>query len=591
MTVFGYAESHHERWTIGDSAARERSPGAPELSAFGHLAKLSTEVLGAGNLRVRSPWPDPAGPDVNVLVLAQPERPYAEPADAAEAQAILSFVRGGGGLFLLAGTGSRPGETMAARLARSVGVEVTGRPLRSPVPGNESLLSDAVACTSVERHAAVSGVQRISCHRGVALACPGAATALVRAPDASIVLAVAEYGAGRVAVLGSAEMFAVPHIGEADNAALYLGTLAWLAGDPPSPGRGAGNARAELVRRLLHADGYSPVRTGLADTGPAALPLVYAHKDRRELKRLYRTDLDPYRDTAEFLTHAELAYHGLPQYVRREVMRFRDHSNDAGALLIKGLPADPLAPPTPDTPACVPARDTHLSEFWLAVFSSALGVLSGYAQESAGSLFQNVLPTKANAAHLSSESSLVTLGLHTEIAFHPVMPDYLLLYCLRPAPLGDASTLVAGVRTMLRSLSPGDRASLFRQAYRTGIDFSYGSQNGQQGNGPLVSVLHGDAFDPLLRLDPDLMVGEDDEARKALAEITLAGQSCTLAVNLEVADLLLIDNRRAVHGRSAFTARFDGSDRWLQRSYVLRDPDRFAAWRGGDRVIQTLFAV
>lgn len=42
-------------------------------------------------------------------------------------------------------------------------------------------------------------------------------------------------------------------------------------------------------------------------------------------------------------------------------------------------------------------------------------------------------------------------------------------------------------------------------------------------------------------------------------------------VRLEPGDLLVVDNRRAIHGRSAFPARYDGFDRWLQRMYVARD--------------------
>ena len=40
---------------------------------------------------------------------------------------------------------------------------------------------------------------------------------------------------------------------------------------------------------------------------------------------------------------------------------------------------------------------------------------------------------------------------------------------------------------------------------------------------------------------------------------------------LEAGDLLIVDNRRAVHGRNQFQAYFDGYDRWLQRGYVTRN--------------------
>jgi alpha-ketoglutarate-dependent taurine dioxygenase len=348
-----------------------------------------------------------------------------------------------------------------------------------------------------------------------------------------------------------------------------------------------------LVRQLIRENDYSPRIPARAEPLVAgSVPTLSVYEVNRELQRLYQTDSDPYAQTEDFLARAELAYHELPEFVRRKVIEFRDESNDFGALLIRGLPSDPTLPPTPTEPSVRPRRCTYMSEFWLAVFSSPLGDQVGYAQESSGALFQNVVPTRANAANLSSQSSQVLLGLHTEIAFHPVMPDYILFYCLRSARDGDAMTLVAGARSIISLLPPGHRPALFRRVFRTGIDHSYGSPNGRAGNGPLVCVLHGDPFDPLLRLDPDLMLGGDEEADAALAEIGSASKACEASVALTTSDLLLIDNRRAVHGRSPFNAYYDGEDRWLQRSFVLRDLGRFSAERmDGGRMIGTVFAV
>ena len=56
---------------------------------------------------------------------------------------------------------------------------------------------------------------------------------------------------------------------------------------------------------------------------------------------------------------------------------------------------------------------------------------------------------------------------------------------------------------------------------------------------------------------------------------------------LDAGDLLVIDNRRAVHGRSKFRARFDGTDRWLQRTFVVDELATIADRRGS--VITTQF--
>jgi L-asparagine oxygenase len=50
----------------------------------------------------------------------------------------------------------------------------------------------------------------------------------------------------------------------------------------------------------------------------------------------------------------------------------------------------------------------------------------------------------------------------------------------------------------------------------------------------------------------------------------------------------VVDNQVAVHGRSPFRARFDGTDRWLQRTFVVPDLAASAADRTG-RIITTRF--
>ena len=44
-------------------------------------------------------------------------------------------------------------------------------------------------------------------------------------------------------------------------------------------------------------------------------------------------------------------------------------------------------------------------------------------------------------------------------------------------------------------------------------------------------------------------------------------------------ECLFIDNYKAVHGRSSFKARFDGTDRWLKRINITRDLGKSRAVR------------
>lgn len=598
MPVFGYDESHGERWTISDDLAFRRAPGNPERHAFGHLAWLSSETLNADSLRIRTAWNDAVLAAVDVLIVTEPDcvngHDHSPELKRAESDALLEFIGGGGGLLVIAGATEDPEASAAVLAAELFGVRITGRKVLVPRDGSDYLLSDTAVCDEVGEHQTTREIQRIVCHRAVALEVGGEPLATIGTLVGDVVFVAMSYGAGRVAVVGSSELFAIPHIGQADNALLYIRILSWLA--KVAEDRAGSASRADLVRRLVGEQVY-PVRRSRHTPRPESatgglVPTLHVSESEENLLELYDVGLDPYRETEDFLLRAEMAFHALPARIRRGMIEFRNNSNEFGALLVRGLPADPALPATPERPAARPIRQSYLSEFWLAVFSSALGDQIGYAQESGGTLFQNVLPTKENATRLSSESSQALLDFHTEVAFHPVMPDYLLLHCLRPDPEGKARTLISGTRSMIPLVPLRYRPVLFRQAFRTGVDYSFGSPNGLAGNGPLVSILDGDSFDPLMRLDPDLMVGIDQEADAALAAIKAAAYACEAQVALNACDLLVIDNRRSIHGRSPFKARYDGRDRWLQRSYVVRDANRYSAERERSRrVITTAFAV
>jgi hypothetical protein len=129
--------------------------------------------------------------------------------------------------------------------------------------------------------------------------------------------------------------------------------------------------------------------------------------------------------------------------------------------------------------------------------------------------------------------------------------------------------------------------ALFESRFRTAVDESYLHGRSNVLSEPMA-VLTGDRRRPSMVFDADLMVGIDEEADDALGALTDATVACHTSVALEAGDLLVVDNSVAVHGRSPFAARFDGTDRWLQRTFVVADLAPSAADRRG-RVITTHF--
>jgi L-asparagine oxygenase len=89
--------------------------------------------------------------------------------------------------------------------------------------------------------------------------------------------------------------------------------------------------------------------------------------------------------------------------------------------------------------------------------------------------------------------------------------------------------------------------------------------------------------------DAALDRGEDPEAATVLAKLVEVVKQSQHQVVLEPGDMLCVDNSRVVHGRTPYTPRYDGNDRWLQRALVRREITSIPDEHYRDAVITTLF--
>jgi L-asparagine oxygenase len=174
-------------------------------------------------------------------------------------------------------------------------------------------------------------------------------------------------------------------------------------------------------------------------------------------------------DAWSFVRAAGHAAPSMPPAVHDALVDFADFPHESGAVILRGVPvgALPLTPATPTTPA---QKDT-LSEFALLTVARRLGQPVGYGPEHGGDLVQNIVPTKTAHDRQVSTSSKVRLMFHTEAAFHPHRPRYLLLLCLRGDPA--AFTTLASIFEVMPQLPPEVVDMLFQPRFRTAVDESY----------------------------------------------------------------------------------------------------------------------
>ncbi|MGH8976867.1 MAG: TauD/TfdA family dioxygenase [Acidimicrobiia bacterium] len=294
-------------------------------------------------------------------------------------------------------------------------------------------------------------------------------------------------------------------------------------------------------------------------------------------------DPGPFAVDEAFVDTAAVAARALPNEIRAAVRAFAADPDPDGVLLLRGLPVGSVAP-TPVDPLGGPGDD-HTSELALLAVATLLGEPVGYAQEHGGGLVQHIVPARDTEARQVSTSSAVTLAWHTETAFHPHKPRYLLLLCVRGDP--SAGTLLCSIARCLPHLDAPTIATLRKPRFRTRPDESF-LEPGTEGElGAPMAVLSG-ADDRTFTYDEDLMVGIDPGAQAALDRLGAVVRDHASTIVLETGDLLIVDNHRVVHGRTSFAARFDGTDRWLQRAFVVSDLRPSAGERAG-RIITTRF--
>lgn len=276
----------------------------------------------------------------------------------------------------------------------------------------------------------------------------------------------------------------------------------------------------------------------------------------------------------------------LPARLIDGVTSFRDTPPDHGLMVVRGLPVGDV-PPTPGTYGSNVLGEDHPSGLLVALIAHPLGGLLGYEDEKSGALVHDVYPVASDAAKpLNSGSSL--FDFHTENVHHPVRPSHLGLLCLRPDHDRRAATMVASVREAEPLLTAADRETLRGDRYRSRFPLSF--TRGLREDARPVTEPHPVLMDgptgTEVRFNMHNTFGTDQDAQAALERLNQAMHTVHRAVRADSGELLLVDNRIVVHGRSDFTPRYDGADRWLRRFYPY--PGQLTAdvlVRAGGRVL------
>jgi len=286
----------------------------------------------------------------------------------------------------------------------------------------------------------------------------------------------------------------------------------------------------------------------------------------------------PYTDFLRFSVACRRLTACLPEPLLMALTLFRTHAEAPGAMLVKGLPLDfDLAP----TPADGGRSDkgTFVSEAVLGTIAQLFGDLYSYATEKKGEIIQNIVPVANRELKRSNEGSRADFLLHTENAYFEFRPDYLLLIGLRADVGGKAATTVAYAKDALDLLSDQAATNLRLPLYRIAAPDSFLDSHGGRVWSKPTPIISGSTRYPETRVNFNGITALTPAAATALSAFQEALDAVTRQCVLQPGELLIIDNRKAVHGRPPFKATFGPQARWLQRAYV-----RSTLWQGREKV-------
>lgn len=245
---------------------------------------------------------------------------------------------------------------------------------------------------------------------------------------------------------------------------------------------------------------------------------------------------------------------------------------ESGSPLIKlkNLPIAPIDLPTPSDwrGDCLTLNDNFFIEI-----SSMVGDVYGYADLQDGRLVQEIFPIPRDALKQVG-SGAVELKLHTEDPTLGYRADFLGFMCI--SNIDRIPTVVSVPKFDCLDRNLIDRLS--RPVFRILTDRP--SDSDKKSQDLITPILFSDdrgrlrfIYDPVYIVREE-MDGQDLEAFLALEE--LVNKSVTNFL-LEPGEIGFIDNYQVAHGRPQFTPRYDGTDRWLKRTQISRNLNRFSS--------------
>ncbi|WP_169708616.1 TauD/TfdA family dioxygenase [Trinickia terrae] len=290
-------------------------------------------------------------------------------------------------------------------------------------------------------------------------------------------------------------------------------------------------------------------------------------------------------ENVRFAADCTLASQELPRSLRALAQRYRQLELPCSVLMLRGMPVDDarIGPSPSHWDAPWRSPPSLFEEAMQCLTTSLLGDMFGWRTQENGRFLRHIVPIEKDHAEQLGGGSSVTLVWHNEEAFHEHRADFLSILCYRNEE--RAETIFCGVDEidipddMWRVLSAPrftilpDKSHLPEQnvSAQWRLDDHVFAQIRRMYESPQpVPALRGMRAKPWLRVDEAFMsaLPGDAEAEAALRWLIDACYAHQTSVVMQPGDMVWIDNKRAVHGRTVYSPNYGPRQRWLRRVNV-----------------------
>jgi L-asparagine oxygenase len=197
----------------------------------------------------------------------------------------------------------------------------------------------------------------------------------------------------------------------------------------------------------------------------------------------------------------------------------------------------------------------------LLKYAKELGYILSYKGERNGEMIHNIYSEPMKQYEKSSFGSKIPLSFHTEMAFHNIVPSYILLFCLHSDP--NCKTFIIEQYNILSQLDLISKNILEKKLFKIYPPISYT----QLYKPKWKPILNNSVFSFANHCKTEYKNQNAMDAYNNLIDICEKNKS---SIILEKGDLLIINNKTQIHGRSDFNSE---SKRLLKRMYIYSYKD------------------